>query len=146
MEVIVTNDELAEYVEDMIAQEGDIEEHWDFKKDFKKKYFEPKFAHLDWNILEKEYEENLFNTWKRGPTGWISDDIELEKLSDDEFVEEFMNSINEFWGGDVMLHTTEDIDWDDKYVFLNEALRRFSRFLKKYPEQITKVRKVVQNA
>ena len=117
----MTNDELAEYVEDMIAHNGEL---------------------FDWNILEKEYEENIFYAWKEGPRLWNSYDIELEKLSDDKFVEEFIYYISD----SPFVHTDKDIDWSDKDSLLNKAMCKFSRFLKKYPEQITKVRKVVQNA
>jgi len=89
--------------------------------------------------LEKEYEENIFYAWKAGPTQWNVFGIELEKLSDDEFIKEFMYYISD----SPFVHTSKDIDWDDKYNLLNKAIHKFSRFLKKYPEQITKVRKVV---
>jgi len=91
---------------------------------------------LEKTIL-REYQKNIFYCWKSGPKFWNGYDIDLEKLSNNEFIEEFIFNISD----SPQVHTDEDIDWDLKFTYLDKAIKTFSKFLNQHPEQVARMRR-----
>lgn len=82
----------------------------------------------------KKYQKNIFYKWKNGPEFWNVYGIDLENLSDDQFIEEFMHTFEH----DPFVHEGDAYHWEE---YLEEALHLFYNFLKKYPEEVAKMRR-----